>query len=79
MLQEIVVQNDWLAKLDFILHSPNQSGTPEVHLFCGGPSLASIYVSPIWSVLCSLSIHQGSKTGCCIPKKFRSSPYCLYR
>ena len=62
-----------------VLHSPDRSGTSKVPSFCGGPSPISIYVSPVRSVLRSLGIHQGSKTGCCSPKKFRSSPYCLYR
>ena len=62
-----------------VLHSPNRSGTPEVPSICGGRNPISVYVSPIRSVLRSLGIHQGSKTGRCIPKKFRSSPYCLYR
>ena len=62
-----------------VLHSPDRSGTSKVPSFCGGPSPISIYVSPVRSVLRSLGIHQGSKTGCCSPKRFRSSPYCLYR
>ena len=62
-----------------VLHSPDRSGTSKVPSFCGGPSPISIYVSPVWSVLRSLGVHQGSKTGCCSPKRFRSSPYCLYR
>ena len=62
-----------------VLHSPDRSGTSKVPSFCVGPSPISIYVSPVRSVLRSLSIHQGSKTGCCSPKRFRSSPYCLYR
>ena len=82
-LREIVAQDDWLAKLDlkdaYFTGSPNRSGTPEVPSICGGRNPISVYVSPIRSVLRSLGIHQGSKTGRCIPKKFRSSPYCLYR
>ena len=62
-----------------VLHSPNRSGTSKVPSFCGGPSPISIYVSLIRSVLCSLGIHQGSKTDWCFSKRFRSSPYCLYR
>ena len=62
-----------------IFHSPDRSRTSKIPLFCGGPSPISIYVSPVRSVLRSLGIHQGSKTGCCFPKRFRSLPYYLYR
>ena len=62
-----------------VLHSPDRSGTSKVPSFCCGPSPISFYVSPVRSVLRSLGIHQFSKTGCCSPKRFRSSPYCLYR
>ena len=74
MLREIVAQDDWLAKLDL----KDAYFTVPI-AFCGGPSPISIYVSPVRSVLRSLGIHQGSKTGCCSSKRFRSSPYCLYR
>ena len=62
-----------------LLHSPNPSGTPEVPPLCGRPSPVPIHVSSVRSLLCTLGFYQGSKASRCLPEKFRSSPYRLYR
>ena len=58
-----------------LLHSPSPSGTLEVPPPCGRPSSVPIYAS----LLCSLGFYQGSKASRCLPEKFRSLPYHLYR